>query len=93
VGAVPEGRDANRRAATLREEIDGSPAAFPGADAGYSQRPDKKEPSMSSDAPTESDGQDPDAATTEYDPNEDQDSEPTNTAPAGERPMDNPSES
>ena len=36
---------------------------------------------------------DSDAATTEDDPNEDQDSEPTNTAPAGERPMDNPSES
>lgn len=48
---------------------------------------------MPSDAPTEPDDRDYDAATTEDDPNEDQDSEPTNTAPVGERPMDNPSES
>jgi|1186.fasta_scaffold287904_2 hypothetical protein len=48
---------------------------------------------MSSDAPTERADQNPDDASTDEELNEDQDAEPTNTAPAGERPMDNPSES
>ncbi len=48
---------------------------------------------MPTDAPNEPVDSDSDATTTEDDLSEDQDSEPTNTAPAGERPMDNPSES
>jgi hypothetical protein len=66
---------------------------FHGRTPGIAKKPANEGASMPTDAPNEPVDSDSDATTTEDDLSEDQDSEPTNTAPAGERPMDNPSES